>query len=104
MDSDQNKVFVTALEIKEIIYNSAWEGAKDGFNYGFLIGAKPSSVGYTDYVAYFFDPEMNEWNLIAQFRRPKTTTYLKRLYSFLENFIPAQVSKVVLIFCIRYSF
>lgn len=59
-------------------------------NYGFLVGAKPSNKGYTDYVAYFFDPETKVWNLIAQFRRPKTKTYLKRLYSFLENFIPDQ--------------
>ena len=59
-------------------------------SYGFLVGAKPSTKGYTDYVAYFFDPETNEWNLIAKFRRPKTITYLKGLYSFLENFIPDQ--------------
>jgi len=63
---------------------------KTNTNYGFLIGAKPSNDDYTDFVAYFFDPEMNDWDLIAQFRRPKTTTYLKRLYSFLENFIPDQ--------------
>jgi hypothetical protein len=61
---------------------------KAGVNYGFLIGAKPRGDGSTDYTAYFHDPERNEWNLIAQFRRPKTETYLKHLYSFLENFIP----------------
>lgn len=58
--------------------------------YGFLVGAKPSTAGYTDYIAYFFDPVADKWQLIAQFRRPKTVTYLKRLYSFLENFIPDQ--------------
>ena len=63
---------------------------KTNTNYGFLIGARPSNSGYTDFVAYFFDPIKNKWDLIAQFRRPKTTTYLKRLYSFLENFIPDQ--------------
>ncbi len=63
---------------------------KTNINYGFLVGATPSTNGYTDFVAYFFDPIRNEWNLIAQFRRPKTTTYLKGLYSFLENFIPDQ--------------
>lgn len=61
---------------------------KSNINYGFLIGAKPSNLGYTDYVAYFFDPKNNTWNLIAEFRRPKTNSHLKRLYSFLENFIP----------------
>ncbi|MFC2110111.1 DUF3472 domain-containing protein [Bacteroidota bacterium] len=63
---------------------------KSNINYKFLLGATPSNKGYTDYVAYFFDPEMDKWNLVAQFRRPKTITYLKRLYSFLENFIPNQ--------------
>lgn len=63
---------------------------KTNINYAFLVGAKPSRKGYTDYVAYFFDPEMNKWNLIAEFRRPRTTTHLKGLYSFLENFRPDQ--------------
>lgn len=61
---------------------------KAGVKYGFLVGAKPSGNGNTDYTAYFHDPSKNKWDLIAQFRRPKTTTYLKGLYSFLENFIP----------------
>lgn len=42
----------------------------------------------TTYTAYFFSPELNQWQLIASFKRPKTQTYLKRLHSFLENFIP----------------
>ena len=63
---------------------------KTEVKYGFLLGAKPTGNGDTDYIAYFHDPQMNEWNLIAQFRRPKTNTYLKNLYSFLENFIPYQ--------------
>ncbi|NOX46597.1 MAG: DUF3472 domain-containing protein [Chlorobi bacterium] len=67
------------------IYN--W---KAGITYGFLLGAKPDGNGNTDYVAYFYGPEKGKWNLIAQFRRPKTNTYLKRLHSFLENFIPDQ--------------
>lgn len=63
---------------------------RTGVNYGFLIGAKPTDNGKTDYKAYFFDPEMGSWSLIAWFRRPKTSTYLTHLYSFLENFIPDQ--------------
>jgi hypothetical protein len=63
---------------------------RTGVNYGFLVGVKPQSEGYTDYTAYFHDPEENKWSLIAQFRRPKTNTYLNHLYSFLENFIPDQ--------------
>lgn len=61
---------------------------KAGVTYGFLVGAQPTGNGQTDYVAYFHDPETHQWSLIARFRRPHTTTYLKHLYSFLENFIP----------------
>lgn len=65
------------------IYN--W---KSRTRYKFLIGAKPTGGGSTDYTAYFFDPEIGKWDLIASFRRPKTDKYLTGLYSFLENFIP----------------
>ena len=54
--------------------------------YGFLIKGEPSLNNSTDYTAYFFAPETGKWELIASFRRPKTTSYLKNLYSFLENF------------------
>ena len=63
---------------------------KTGVPYGFLVGAKPTGDGSTDFTAYFFDPEANKWSLIAQFRRPKTNVYLNHLYSFIENFIPDQ--------------
>lgn len=63
---------------------------KTGVEYGFLVGAKPTEDNNTDYSAYFHDPETDTWSLIAQFRRPKTNTYLKGLYAFLENFIPDQ--------------
>lgn len=59
-------------------------------SYGFLVGASPDGQGNTDFIAYFFDPNQNKWQLIAQFRRPKTKAYLNGLYSFLENFIPEQ--------------
>ena len=61
---------------------------KSGVNYRFLVRAKPSGTNSTDYSAYFYAPETEHWELIAQFRRPKTTTWLKHLHSFLENFIP----------------
>lgn len=54
----------------------------------FLLRAKPSENNYTDYTAWFFDGTQNRWRLIASFSRPATKTYLKRLHSFLENFIP----------------
>lgn len=60
---------------------------KAGNTYKFLLKGTPSVNGFTDYTAYFFAPEENKWSLIASFRRPHTTTYLKRPHSFLENFV-----------------
>lgn len=61
---------------------------KAGITYRFLLKAEPSVTNSTDYTAWFFAPEIGKWELIASFRRPQTSTYLKRLHSFLENFIP----------------
>ncbi|MCU7552578.1 DUF3472 domain-containing protein [Chitinophagaceae bacterium LB-8] len=63
---------------------------KAGVTYGFLLHGVPDGSDHTIYTAYFFDPEKAGWMLIASFRRPKAATYLKRLHSFLENFIPEQ--------------
>jgi len=57
-------------------------------SYRFLLKGVPSENNCTDYAAYFFAPEIGKWELIASFRRPKTSTYLTRHHSFLENFIP----------------
>ncbi|WP_286272488.1 DUF3472 domain-containing protein [Thalassotalea hakodatensis] len=62
---------------------------KTGVTYGFLTRYQPRpEENKTDFTAYFYDPQIKEWHLIASFRRPKTTTYLASPYSFLENFIP----------------
>ncbi|WP_131694734.1 DUF3472 domain-containing protein [Dyadobacter tibetensis] len=61
---------------------------KAGKTYRFLLKGVPTSNKTTTYTAYFFAPETQKWSLIASFRRPETDTYLKRLHSFLENFIP----------------
>lgn len=61
---------------------------KAGNTYKFLLQGLPSNDSTTTYTAYFFAPELNKWQLIASFKRPKTQTYLKRPHSFLENFIP----------------
>ena len=63
-------------------------GWRAGQTYRFLLRGQPSGDSTTTYTAYFFAPEVGEWQLIASFRRPKTFTYLKRLHSFLENFLP----------------
>lgn len=60
---------------------------KAGKTYKFLLRGQPQSDNSTIYTAYFFAPEENKWLLIASFKRPATNTYLKRLHSFLENFI-----------------
>lgn len=60
---------------------------KAGSTYRFLLKGEPSVNNSTDYTAYFFDPQTEQWNLIASFRRPHTSTYLTRPHSFLENFV-----------------
>lgn len=64
-----------------------------GLTYKFLVHAKPDGNGRTEYTAYFLAPEVNKWQLIASFSRPKTNTYLKHLHSFLENFEPEEGTK-----------
>ncbi len=63
-------------------------GWKAGVRYGFLLHAVPTAGNHTEYTAYFFDPALHRWALIASFSRPQTSTYIKRPHSFLENFIP----------------
>ncbi|MGL4851107.1 MAG: DUF3472 domain-containing protein [Phocaeicola sp.] len=63
---------------------------KAGSTYKFLLQVKPDKRGSTIYTAYFYATDEREWRLIASFKRPKTDTYYKRPYSFLENFIPNQ--------------
>ncbi|XZE44845.1 DUF3472 domain-containing protein [Pirellulaceae bacterium SH467] len=61
-----------------------------GATYRFLTEVKPdpNSTEHTLYTAWFGDKAQNEWRLIASFRRPKTSTYLRGFHSFLENFNP----------------
>jgi hypothetical protein len=65
-----------------LVYN--W---KSDVKYRFLLKVEPTGTNSTDYTAYFMDPSISEWKLIASFRRPYTNTYLKSPYSFLENFM-----------------
>ncbi len=59
---------------------------KAGSTYKFLLKGEPVDNNCTEYTAYFYAPEIAKWELIASFRRPKTSTYLTRHHSFLENF------------------
>lgn len=66
---------------------------KAGSTYKFLLHGTPDGTNHTIYTAYFYAPENAAWYLIASFRRPATNTWLKHLYSFLENFLPDQGNK-----------
>lgn len=62
---------------------------KANTTYKFLLKGVPAENNSTDYTAYFFTPEDNQWHLIASFRRPQGSRHLQKLYSFLENFVPS---------------
>ncbi len=64
-----------------------------GTTYRFLLKGQPYDESHTDYTAYFYAPEIGQWELIASFRRPNTSTYLTNHHSFLENFIPQMGDK-----------
>lgn len=61
---------------------------KAGVTYKFLTKVEPDGNGNTDYTAYFYATDQDEWRLIASFKRPKTTTDYTNPHSFLENFNP----------------
>ncbi|MGN5953258.1 DUF3472 domain-containing protein [Sphingobacterium lactis] len=61
---------------------------KAGTTYRFLLKGEPDGTGKTDYTAWFYKTETSEWVLIASFKRPATSTYLKGFHGFLENFSP----------------
>jgi len=61
---------------------------KAGKTYKFLNSIEPDGKGNTVYSAYFLDPDVEEWFLIASFLRPKTDSWYMRPHSFLENFNP----------------
>jgi len=64
-----------------LVYN--WQA---GQTYKFLNSAEPDGKGNTIFTAYFMDPQIGEWRLIASFLRPKTNTWYNNPHSFLENF------------------
>ncbi|MHC5354871.1 DUF3472 domain-containing protein [Myroides sp. LJL115] len=60
---------------------------KPDTTYKFLLKGTPIEDNYTQYTAWFFAPEVGQWQLIASFKRPKTNQYLTGFHSFLENFL-----------------
>lgn len=71
---------------------------KADITYKFLTRVQPDGKGNTIFTSYFYATDENRWRLIASFSRPKTDTWYKGAYSFLENFIPNQgyISRKVL--------
>ncbi len=61
---------------------------KANTTYKFLLKAEPAANS-TDYTAYFYAPEVGDWQVIASLRKPKISKHLASLYSFLENFNPS---------------
>lgn len=59
---------------------------KAGETYKFVLQVRPDGNGSTVYTAYFYATDEAKWKLIASFKRPKTNTWYKGAYSFLENF------------------
>ncbi|RNA63045.1 DUF5077 domain-containing protein [Chryseobacterium nematophagum] len=70
---------------KQSYINYNWQA---GTTYKFLLKGEPDKMGNTDYTAWFFASETNEWILIASWKKPHIENHLNNFYSFAENFIP----------------
>ena len=59
---------------------------KTGHVQRFIVTAKPTDATHTIYAGYYFHPDKKQWVLISSWKAPKEGGYLRRLYSFSENF------------------
>lgn len=59
---------------------------KTGQKQRFIVTAKPTDATHTIYSGYYFHPDKKQWVLISSWKTPKEGGYLRRLYSFSENF------------------
>jgi hypothetical protein len=59
---------------------------KTGAKQRFIVTAKPTDTTQTIYSGYYFHPDKNQWVLISSWKTPKDGGYLRRLYSFSEDF------------------
>jgi hypothetical protein len=59
---------------------------KTGRKQRFIVTAKPTDTTHTIYSGYYFHPDKKQWVLISSWKAPKEGGYLRRLYSFSENF------------------
>lgn len=60
----------------------------------FIVTAKPTDATHTIYSGYYFHPDKQQWILISSWKAPKDGSYLRRLYSFSENFGGANGQKL----------
>jgi len=59
---------------------------KTGEKQRFIVTAKPIDDTHTIYSGYYFCPDKKQWVLVSSWKAPKEGGYLRRLYSFSENF------------------
>jgi len=59
---------------------------KTGEKQRFIVTAEPTDPTHTVYSGYYFHPDKKQWMLISSWKAPKEGGYLRRLYSFSENF------------------
>jgi hypothetical protein len=59
---------------------------KTGQTQRFIVTARPTDATHTIYSGYYFHPDKKQWVLISSWKAPKEGGYLRRLYSFSENF------------------
>ena len=59
---------------------------KTGQKQRFIVTAEPTEATHTIYSGYYFHPDKKQWILISSWKAPKEGGYLRRLYSFSENF------------------
>ena len=59
---------------------------KTGQKQRFIVIAKPTDTTHTIYSGYYFHPGKKQWILISSWKAPKEGGYMRRLYSFSENF------------------
>lgn len=60
---------------------------KTGQKQRFVVTAKPIDATHTIYSGYYFRPDQGKWMLISSWKAPREGGYLRRLYSFSENFV-----------------
>jgi len=59
---------------------------KTGQKQRFIVTAEPTEATHTIHSGYYFHPDKKQWILISSWKAPKEGGYLRRLYSFSENF------------------